>query len=641
MTAPTVFADRYQVARPLARGGMAEVYLATDTRLDRPVAVKVMHAELAANTAFVERFEREARAMAGLNHPNMVRVYDYGTDSDSPYIVMEYVRGKTLRELLHDSGMPPPDRAAEVIADVAGALQYAHENGIVHRDVKPGNIMIDTDGTVKVTDFGIAQAPGEDAQQLTQVGAVVGTAAYFSPEQAQGKAADARSDVYAMGCVLYELITGSTPFEGETPWAIAYQHVNDPMAPPSTRNPRVPRDLELITMRAVAKDPNQRYQSAAEMRIDLQRFVHGEAPLYAGTVVPAATQAALMTSHMDAVPPVGPGDGPVGEQVPERRNPLPAILGVILVVAAVAVGAFLLVRALTGGDGGRVEIPDVVGKPATEARVILETAGLVVEVLSEPSDDVPTGRVIRTDPRAGVVAARGDTVKVFASAGAADVSVPDVVEKNKEEARRILEEAGFVVDVRTEKSPLEIDLVVSQDPAAGSQAAKGSTVTLVVSAGPDQVTVPDVVGESKATATASLRSVGFDVSVIEQASDAAEGTVLSQLPGGGSKANPGSKVTLTVAVKKKVTVPLVTGKPQSAAEGEVSNAGLSPSVQMIPDPGGCAVGNVCSQDPAAGSSVAKGSTVKLFVRMPDPTTTTTTAPPTTAAPTSAPPTSGP
>lgn len=618
-----VFGDRYEVIRPIARGGMGEVYLAMDHRLDREVAIKVLHEELSGNKAFLARFEREARAAAGLNHPNMVSVFDFGREDGSPYIVMQYVKGLTLRDLMRNQGLPPPDRAADVMAAVAGALQFAHDHGIVHRDVKPGNIMVDTDGIVKVTDFGIAArnepGRGEDAQQLTQAGSVVGTAAYFSPEQAQGKAADARSDVYAMGCVLYELLVGRTPFDGETPWAIAYKHVNEPVPPASSIRTDVPPGLERIAMKALAKDPAERYQSAAEMRNDLLRFRRGEEPTAASTVIMAAAGAAgaPATAVQTAVPTAtAAGFGyppPRGTPLPEKRRRWPAVLGVVLLLAIAGVGVFLLVRALTGEKAATKVVPDVVGKNVNEARSLLETDGFRVEVETEKSETVPVDVVISTDPAGGKEAEVGSAVTLVVSAGADTVEVPDVVGKSEAAARSQLEDRGFEVAVDRRALDEPEGTVASMDPAGGSQAAKGSTVTITVSSGAEKVEVPDVANLKQSDAVKILQDAGFKTSVVSQESDTvAEGLVISTIPNAGTKASKGSTVTVRVSSGKSVTVLNVVGMDKADAEAQLEGLGLSVTSQPVPSPPGDA-GKVVSQDPGGGSTVKKGSAVTIYV----------------------------
>jgi beta-lactam-binding protein with PASTA domain/predicted Ser/Thr protein kinase len=604
MAVPTIIGERYDLERPVGRGGMAEVYLGRDRRLDRPVAVKVMHDEYAGNAAFQARFEREARAMAGLNHPNMVQVYDYGRENGAPYIVMEYVRGKTMRDLVREQGPAPPERAAEVMADVAGALQYAHENGIIHRDVKPGNIMIDTEGTVKVTDFGIAQ-DGRDEEQLTQAGSVVGTAAYFSPEQAQGKPADARSDVYAMGCVLYELVTGRPPYDGETSWAIAYKQVNDPVPDPRALRPDLPDGVRSIILRAMAKDPNARYQTAREMRDDLLRFCAGMATVAAVTETP--------TTMLAPQPAMAVG-APYGSPMPEKRKRWPALLGILALLLVAGLGVFLLVRALSGEDGvTRIVVPDVTGQPVETARNILENEGFKTTTTTEASDTVPANTVIRTEPAAGKRAEAGSTVTIVASTGPDAFEVPDVVGQDVATARSEMERLGFVVEVQTRTSDEPEGRVIEQDPAPGQRLAKGGTVVLVVSAGPERTIVPDVIGFSQSEAETKLRDAGFDVTTVQAESEQAPGTVISSVPVAGARAAKGSTVTIRVSAGVKVEVPSVVGDLRPEAAAALEGAGFKVRVQEAPTDNLDEAQRVLSQDPAAGTSAQRGSTVTITV----------------------------
>ncbi len=648
---PTNFGDRYRVARSIARGGMAEVFLATDTRLDRSIAIKVMHEELSSNTAFLSRFEREARAMAGLNHPNMVQVYDYGVESGAPYIIMEFVKGKTLRDLLRDQGIPQPQRAAEVVADVAGALQFAHDHGVVHRDVKPANIMVDTEGIVKVTDFGIAQA-GDDEAHLTQVGTVVGTAAYFSPEQAQGNIADARSDVYSMGTVLYELICGKPPFEGETSWAIAYKHVNEAPTLPSQIRPGIPHPLEAVAMRAMAKDPAMRYQSAGDMQADLLRFRRGEVPLataaltrvgaagLAGAAVAAAGLTAVSTpvggatavgpnATKTGMPAVTSGRRPPSGQrpMPNKRKRWPAVLGTIAALIAVGFGLFFLVKTLAGGGG--TTVPDVSGLSVENATTTLQQAGFQVTRDNQVSQDVAKDSVISTDPAAGERAPEHSTIKLVVSAGPNAIKVPNVVGKSRSAAEAILKDAGLKPIADLQESDKPVNNVIGQDPDAGTEVAEGGTVTITISSGTKQTTVPDVTGLSQDDATQSLDNAGFGNSVKKVDSDKDAGTVISQSPGALEKANRGATVTLTVSSgPKQVNIPNVTGQSASQASSTLAAAGFKVSSRNVPAVGGCTANTVCSQQPASGTA-SKGSTVTILVGVSSTTTTTTT---TTTAP---------
>ncbi|MPZ70704.1 MAG: Stk1 family PASTA domain-containing Ser/Thr kinase, partial [Actinobacteria bacterium] len=409
------YGGRYEVIEPVGSGGMAEVYRARDELLGREVAVKVLSERFARDPSFVERFRREAQRAANLSHPNIVGLYDYGSDGDTYFIVMEYIEGRTLAEVIADNGALMPERAAEIAADVGAALQRAHGSGIVHRDIKPGNIMLTSAGQTKVTDFGIARAVGgERDATMTQTGMVIGTAAYLSPEQAQGEPVDARSDIYALGCVLYESLTGSAPFTGDTPLSIAYKHVREEVNPPSRLNRDVPADLDAIVMKAMAKDPGARYNSADEMRADIERFLNGQKVL-------ASAQTAAQTSVM-----AGSGTQVMRQtemmydDESEDRSPWFYIwitLGILLVAG---IAAFFLANIL-GGE--KVEVPGVVGLTETDARDILDEAGLGWEIERRASGK-PEGEVLEQDPEEGETAEEGDKVLLVVSNGARQTEVP-------------------------------------------------------------------------------------------------------------------------------------------------------------------------------------------------------------------------
>ncbi|MBW3574470.1 MAG: Stk1 family PASTA domain-containing Ser/Thr kinase [Actinobacteria bacterium] len=566
-----VFNARYELHRRIARGGMADVFLARDSLLDRPVAVKVLFPEFATDPTFVQRFRREAQAAANLSHPNIVSVYDWGEEGGTYFIVMEYVEGPSLAQLIRDEGRIEPERAADITADVAAALGFAHRNGVVHRDVKPGNVIISPNGQVKVADFGIARAVSTQ-ENLTQAGTVMGTATYFSPEQARGEAVDPRSDVYSLGVVLYEMLTGRPPFTGDSPVAVAYKHVQETPQPPRARNPRIPGALEAIVLQAMAKDTAERYASAEDLRSDLGRFRQGS-PVSAQTVAAAPLAAeptrAVASPLLDpgatrAIPAAAAGTGATQvlsrqeehylDEPPRRTNT--AFIVVLVVMLALLAGLLILLATRLGvtDGGGEVAVPNVEGQPQDRARTILEDAGLEVSLRSEENPDVPEGEVFAQDPPAGTVVQEGDTVTITASSGATPVAVPRVVGLRELEADGRLDAVGLVGDFRPEESDdVAAGIVISQDPAEGDMVAPESTVVVRVSSGPDTVPVPPVVNLSQADATNLLTRAGFRTEVRQQNADLPAGTVVATQPGPGTEAPEGSTVVIVVSTGPATT----------------------------------------------------------------------------------------
>jgi serine/threonine-protein kinase len=475
MAETRVLGNRYEIRSLLGTGGMASVYLGTDRVLDRPVAVKVLARQFAGDASFVERFRREAQAAAGLNHPNLVSVFDTGSDGDIHYIVMEYVQGRTLADVIRDEGPLHPQRAAEVAEGVAAALAFAHRAGLVHRDVKPANVMITTSGDVKVMDFGIARAQSGDS--LTRTESVLGTATYFSPEQAKGESVDARSDIYALGCVLWEMLGGRPPFTGDTAVTVAMKHVRDEPAPPSSVNPDVPPPLDAITLKAMAKNPANRYQTANEMAADLERFRNGQ-PVSATPVMGAvaATQVVPRAGGTEALPPTRSGTAA------NDRQPWKIALIVTAIVLVVALLAFFLVRALQPEEP-LVAVPNVTGKLASAACDQLEQLHLKCDRSTKQTDpDVPKGNVISYSPTGSVP--EGTTIELVVSSGKPQKFVPNVVCLSFSEARTELEAAGFTV-IRAgsdaNKDCPTPGMVARQDPASPdgqTKAAEGSVVRL-------------------------------------------------------------------------------------------------------------------------------------------------------------------
>ena len=543
-------AGRYEVRSMIGRGGMAQVHLGFDTRLSRVVAIKMLRTDLARDSIFQTRFRREAQAAASLNHPNIVAVYDTGEEDVTtpdgstvsvPYIVMEYVEGHTVRDLLAGGAPVPIDEAVEIISGVLSALEYSHVHGLVHRDIKPGNIMLTNTGKIKVMDFGIARALTDSQATMTQTNAVVGTAQYLSPEQAHGDPVDARSDIYSTGCVLFELLTGQPPFKGDSAVAVAYQHVSEIPPKPSSITSDVPDSIDRVVLKALAKNRDDRYSSAEEMRADLNRAARGAlvmAPETDSWQAPATQvmSPATMTMPAATMPPPAPAYDTqtmaridtLEEEPKKKRWPI----ALLIVVALAMIGGLVWWFATNSAEPEveQVPVPTVVGQTQEQAIATLKEAGLEFAIAStEASSEIPANSVISSNPEAGTIVDKGTTVKVVLSSGPADTTVPDVSGLTQQQARDQLKQNGLQVsDVVTVDDPSqEKGRVIKTDPEAGAKISEGESVKLFIASG--NVSVPaDLVGRPRDEVLQALQELGLNTNVeTEESADHAEGTVMS------------------------------------------------------------------------------------------------------------------
>ncbi|MBF6247667.1 Stk1 family PASTA domain-containing Ser/Thr kinase, partial [Nocardia elegans] len=555
MTTPKNLSARYELGEIIGFGGMSEVHKARDLRLSRDVAIKVLRADLARDPTFYLRFKREAQNAAALNHPAIVAVYDTGeAEIDGgplPYIVMEYVDGETLRDIVRGKGPLPPRRAMEIIADVCAALDFSHKHGIVHRDMKPANIMINRSGAVKVMDFGIARALADSSNPMTQTAAVIGTAQYLSPEQARGETVDARSDVYSVGCVLFEILTGEPPFTGDSPVAVAYQHVREDPRLPSHVHHGVPRELDSVVLKAMSKNPANRYQTAAEMRADLIRVLGGQKP-----AAPMVMTDEDRTTFMGGADEPGPRtyraverDDDTAEQEPAEPNSGRRTAYLAFGAAAVLAVAFALFWVLIGPGSkpDQVAVPDLSNKSAQQAQDTLQRLGFTVAIQQKPDSKVAVGNVISTQPLGGSRIDKGSTVTVQVSSGPAQVQVPRLDGLSVQQAEQELNAVGLRMDPnveRRESSAQDLDKVIGTEPGAGARVDVDQAIVVWVGKGPEKVRVPSVVGQDISVAQPNLvDSAGFKIDIEEVASSRPKGEVIATNPAGGTRADRGSTVT--------------------------------------------------------------------------------------------------
>lgn len=642
-------AGRYEVRSLIGHGGMAEVHLGFDTRLSRIVAIKMLRSDLARDSIFQARFRREAQSAASLNHPNIVSVYDTGEETVTgpdgrsisvPYIVMEYVEGHTVKELLSDGTPVPINEAISIVSGILSALEYSHSQNLVHRDIKPGNIMLTGDGKVKVMDFGIARALTDSQATMTQTNAVVGTAQYLSPEQARGEQVDARSDLYSTGVVLFELLTGRPPFTGDSAVAVAYQHVQQLPPTPSSVTPDIPEALDRVVMKALAKDREQRYSSAGSMLVDLMRASRGgnvnapETAVWAQTQTLTPTQGTsaqgtpTQTLPSTAFQPVATATSSIApvsedpEEVEEKKSKKKVlVLAVLVLVALALIGGIWYALQSTTKSNATVAVPDnLVNMTQQDAQAAVEAAGLVftVDPKKVPSDTVAEGSVVETDPPSGTMVAPGSTVKAKISSGSDSVIVPDnLINMSPEEAKQAVEALGLVWQLSSDQvasDTVESGKIAQVNPSPGSKVKKGQTITGTVSSGTKSVAVPDLTGMTQDQAREALAAKGLKVGSVLTSDDASqrEGLVLFSSPEAGTSVNKGESVSITLS-SGKVTIPdTIVGYDKSSVIAALQGLTLSVTVteEYSEDQ---PAGTVIAVNPAEGSPVAQNSNVSLTV----------------------------
>ena len=583
----TVVAERYQILGRLGSGGMADVYLAQDSQLGREVALKVLHRRFARDQQFVERFRREASAAASLQHPNVVGVFDRGEHDETYYIVMENLPGRTLRDLLNEQAPLAQERTVHFGNQILAAAGFAHRRGVVHRDFKPHNVIVAPDDSLKVTDFGIARA---GASEMTETGSIMGTAQYLSPEQAQGQHVEAASDIYSIGVMLYEMLVGRVPFEGESAVSIALKHVSDAPQPIRELRPDVHPALEAAIMRALNKDPAQRYATAEDFIVALNAALEAIATGADG-------------GFEGWVPPL------VVEEEEEQGRRWPWVTLLLLLLASAAAAAFLLTRP------DQVKVPNVVGEQAPDAAARLVDAGLKPRVRRVRSEEA-VGVVVRQSPPAGRTVEKTSRVTLSVSSGPGLTTVPDVSGLPQKEAVKQVEEAGLFATIHQEHSAdISSGRVIRTDPTALNQVERGSRVDVYVSSGPELVNVPNVVGDDRADARATIEDSGLKVTIHRAESRRPEGQVISPSPGAGSTVARGSRVTIEVSTGvETVRVPSVRGQSEGAARAALEDAGFT--VRVVTEESGEPEGTVVRQSPGAGTRLEPGDTVTIYTAAP-------------------------
>jgi eukaryotic-like serine/threonine-protein kinase len=624
----TLIDGRYRVVRRIGSGGMADVYCAEDSHLGRQVAIKVLHRRFAQDQEFVERFRREAKSAAGLNHPNVVGVFDRGEHEGTYYIAMELLDGQTLKGIVAAEAPLPQERVVDLGLQILQAAGFAHSHGVIHRDFKPHNVIVDQQGHAKVTDFGIARA---GASEMTETGSIMGTAQYLSPEQAQGHAVTATSDIYSIGVMLYEMLAGRLPFEGDSAVAVALKHLSEPPTPISQWRPDVHPAVEAVVMAALAKDPAQRWQSAEDLaagleaaRTQIEAGPNGQDTAgFAAIPVPAGAE----TAPTQLAPATAPVPAPVEEEPQrerERRWWWYAIGA--LALALLAVLLYLILSGVLATE--KREVPRVTGKQLVEARAVLERAGFDVQTERVQSRQ-PFDQVVDQDPNGGEEADEGSTVTLEVSGGPGEVLVPAVEHLTEVQAVRELHQAGLEVTTDPEFSDtVKKGMAIRTFPPEGTEVTRGTRVRLLVSQGPEQVTVPDVTGLTRDSAEGRLRDERLEVAVEEQESDEPEGDVISQSPAGGTRVSRGDTVTIVVSTgRPQVSVPDVVGMTEERASARLGSAGLTVSRQerTVTDP--TQDGVVVEQRPGAGTEVDEGEQVVIVIGVLEQDDTLVPAPP--------------